>query len=258
MKRLLASDIDGTLAVSDDVMLSEDKQAILKIKEAGFDFALVSGRSLYAIDKFLVKNNLPFDYILAASGNYVLDKNRDVIECNIIDFSLVNKVSDIIKKHRAVSYEFANGKVMAKDGLPENYKYFPDFVYDCNDHFYGSVEEIIAERKVVQIGGQFWSKEDQVAAYEELKLIEGIEAHMNLEYVDITAKGCDKTANIRKLKELENYDIVYVVGDGLNDLGMIEENYGFAIASGAKENFKVAKHVVNHINEAIKFILENE
>lgn len=79
MKKILLTDLDGTLLPSDGVFRDNDIKTLISLKDKGVVRAIVTGRSLWAAEKVL-KDNFPIDYLIFSSGAGVMDWNTKNIE----------------------------------------------------------------------------------------------------------------------------------------------------------------------------------
>ena len=76
--------------------------------------------------------------------------------------------------------------------------------------------------------------------------------------IDITARNVTKENAISKIKDEFPEAMIYTVGDSLNDIGMIQTYYGYAMKSGNAAVKKVAKKQVKSVAEAIRDIMEGK
>ena len=103
--KLLASDFDGTLAINNCVP-EENYKAIEQLRKQGHHFVVVTGRSEMSV----IDNMHPmFDYILAASGSYIVNHLGNVIYRCLLTKDQVMQMISIAQKSNACSYEISNG-----------------------------------------------------------------------------------------------------------------------------------------------------
>lgn len=134
-KRMLATDLDGTL-LNDRKELSEnDFQTLWNLKESGTVITVATGRSIQIFDKALADisrikgfKNFPFDYIIFSTGAGIAEfPSRKLIYQKHIDPPDIEKITRVFG-HLQIDY-------MVHKKMPDSsyfaYKYFdgrnPDF-----------------------------------------------------------------------------------------------------------------------------------
>ena len=96
MKSLILFDIDGTLLQSEKNTIPESTiAAIYKLKEAGHDLGIATGRPLYLIDERL--KALPFNVMIASNGQHI-EYNGELIYENTIATDIVEDLIAHAKK----------------------------------------------------------------------------------------------------------------------------------------------------------------
>jgi len=94
-KSLILFDIDGTLLQSDiNQIPASTKEAIQKLKEAGHELAVATGRSLFLVDDRI--KQLPFNTFVTANGQHIL-YNGEVIYENAIPTEVVDRLIEEAK-----------------------------------------------------------------------------------------------------------------------------------------------------------------
>ena len=93
--KMAVFDVDGTLYDLDEHIVPEScKEALVQMKNNGILFSIATGRAHYGLGKAI--NDLHADYILAANGGVVVDKNKTILshcdmtlqECeDLLDFA---------------------------------------------------------------------------------------------------------------------------------------------------------------------------
>ena len=78
MKKIVFSDIDGTLLTSEHKLSKNTLFAINKLQEKNIDFVIISARSPSGIYPILLKNNFSCP-IISYSGALILDKDKNVL-----------------------------------------------------------------------------------------------------------------------------------------------------------------------------------
>ena len=78
MKKIVFSDIDGTLLTSEHKLSKNTLFAINKLQEKNIDFVIISARSPSGIYPILLKNNFSCP-IISYSEALILDKDKNVL-----------------------------------------------------------------------------------------------------------------------------------------------------------------------------------
>lgn len=237
--KLLATDYDGTLRYAQDVM-PEDLDSIKSWKKAGNKFVIVTGRSKESIDAQIQKFNLPCDYLITNNGGMVFDQNGDTLLSNYLNFDVCVDILHGIKKYDSViSYVVNDGihrhRIILQEGV--------------EDHRYPNLKPDITEAQLLDMShfAQIvLSMEDTSSALEIASKIndlyyEQVVAYPNNFVVDIVPKGISKATGLDFLIEYANIqeEDVYTIGDGHNDIPLIEFGQHGSVMSCADVEVKM-------------------
>lgn len=254
--KVLASDYDGTLR-TEEIVDVNDVHAIQKFREKGNLFGLVTGRSMESIQKEIANNKIEFDFIVGNNGGVIYDKDFNRLECVYMDFNKALDIISYIKTLDCVSYVINDGFHRFKFSVDKNQI----------DHKYGNLkdttekeEEILDRGKIAQL---VISLNDQMLAEEISHYIntnfKGFAvAYVNINCVDIVPVGVSKAEGLYFIEQhlgLEHDDI-YAIGDSFNDIPMLEEFHGCAVAHARSEIIASAEHVFLSIEECIAYLMK--
>ena len=187
MYKFVAIDLDGTLLNSYGEVTEDTKNALLRAKEQGVEIVLASGRPISSTKTLAVELGVD-NYIISGNGSAVYDvKNDEIIYDRFLTKEQVFKIVDVCEE---------------------------------NSIFYNiyTEEEVIA--KSLNYNVLFYHKEN-------IKKVEEKRTHINIvqdvkRYIEESGKEkflkitvCDESRTIfngiiRKLKEIENLDILNV------------------------------------------------
>ena len=187
MYKFVAIDLDGTLLNSYGEVTEDTKNALLRAKEQGVEIVLASGRPISSTKTLAVELGVD-SYIISGNGSAVYDvKNDEIIYDRFLTKEQVFKIVDVCEE---------------------------------NSIFYNiyTEEEVIA--KSLNYNVLFYHKEN-------IKKVEEKRTHINIvpdvkRYIEESGKEkflkitvCDESRTIfngiiRKLKEIENLDILNV------------------------------------------------
>ncbi|MDU4473351.1 MAG: HAD-IIB family hydrolase [Clostridium perfringens] len=222
--KLLASDFDGTLLV-DKKINKRDIEGIKALRKKGHKFIISTGRTLLTMEGVIEKYDLEFDYLVLCNGAVILDKNKNVIKNNLVDFEAVKKIVE----------EFADqDKIMI---------YFDD----------GSGMKLI-ENKSVDMKNLYFSEEidfDLVKKEEILDLKSGA----------VILSICTSDASVERGEEIKKR-LIEIFGDELsidsfNDISMFEITDNSYTFNRAEEGVKAhANNHVDYVHEIVDHIIK--
>lgn len=248
MRYLVFSDLDGTLRPKDGDISPRCINAIKKLKEAGCEFVMTTGRNRQKTEEF-ARVYGGSRYIIDANGGEVFDTvERKIIFSADISRETMEKLLAIAKKfgarlvvNVAADFRFVTAK------RADDSKYV--------EKIFKSFDEIYGKYKVV--GGYFsgFADKDRPALkLEALKVKEvgfpneGKNGQEN--YLDYVSASCDKGIAVKKLLQYlgESYDNAISMGDGMNDTAMFSATkLSVAMANGSEQVKYVADVVADHV-----------
>ena len=232
--KLLASDFDGTLLV-DKKINKRDIEGIKNLRKKGHKFIISTGRTLLTMEGVIEKYDLEFDYLVLCNGAVILDKNKNVIKNNLVDFEAVKKIVeefadfseeidfDLVKKEEIL--DLKNGAVILS--------------ICTSDASVERGEEI--KKRLIEIFG------------DELSIFR------NQFFVDISSKGSSKGEGLKEVLKLENKNLndIYTIGDSFNDISMFEITDNSYTFNRAEEGVKAhANNHVDYVHEIVDHIIK--
>lgn len=227
--KLLASDYDGTLNRNGSVS-KEDIKAIEKWRSSGNLFVLVTGRGFPSALREMKYYGVACDFYICNNGSVIYDSDLKCVDSITGDSSVIRPIVDLIIKYKggraAVSGGIRRCCVIldrARDISPEE-----------NWIEYSQIENI--DFKFTQIDTNTKSDAEAKKLTEEINKTFGkyVLAHQNGTNVDITPPEASKPYGINRLSKMLDIpkENILAIGDNTNDLEMILEFNGFAVASG--------------------------
>ncbi len=225
--KVLACDYDGTLNVGGTVS-KENLDAIQKWRAAGNLFGMVSGRYLRYLREFMEKDGVPYDFLIGNNGAVISDENGCASECIGISLQTVEQLLVMIRAAHPnhISVSFDEGSVVVR---PES-----------SVRMQGGVLIIDGNRiaEVTQLHANFLEDDKAVALRDACTKAFGYEVQCimpSIWGIDYISTRAGKAVGIRRLLELRGIDaeIILTVGDGDNDLAMLEapDFCGYAMQS---------------------------
>ena len=261
MKKLLASDIDGTLYVNNQVH-EKSIDYIKKFRNNGHALLLCTGRNLSGV-KYLIDNfDIEPDGFILCNGAVILDKDLNVIKEETLEDDTLKRTFEEFKDNDKYNFYFSNSEyiyfIEGYNNNPrmntEKMKKEYNIVILSEDEFYNN------SYKANSMGVEVKSAdiiETQTKIDEITKLMgEKLTLYRNQYFIDIVPKDCSKSTGIKDVLEVHGVldDDVYVIGDSWNDLSMFEKFKNSYTFTYAEEDLK--KHASNVI-EAFYDCLEH-
>jgi len=271
-KKLIVSDIDGTLLRSDKTISNLTQLKIKHYIEEGHGFAIATGR-MHPAGK-IVTQQLDYDgFLISCNGAVVKHlKTDEVIQAIALEKSMVEEVVNECRKYDAYFHlytidtiyaekEMHLAKIYADDMslLPDRFKFEVCFM--------NNLDKIIENNAIYKIGIYSEVAEYFQALKNHFRDYDTIEACVSLETsFDIMAKGVNKATGIKALESYYHIDRENVIafGDNENDVDMIEyAGIGVAMENATdllkeKADFVTKKNDEDGIVFALEKFLENK
>lgn len=274
MIRVIASDMDGTLLGDDHRIAPETLEAIKEAQEAGIRFMIATGRNFKGAMAELQDTGLVCDYVVG-SGAEVRDPMQNVIETRVLSRELCRRVYKSVKKF-PVSVIFCTDGYDYRVGTPGEVE--ESLILELQLFHENMTREEILKTSVYRrikenskvVSGLKEMEEKKIPVYkiflfsDDTDMLEQIDKVLgenrdiavassfptNLEITDVRAQ---KGPVLKNYIERLGYamDEVMVFGDSLNDLSMLEMDFGATVAmeNASPEVKAAAKYVTKSNNE---------
>lgn len=253
--KIFASDYDGTIKVN-DIVSSENIEALKEWKKAGNLFGIVTGRSSGSMISEIQNYNYEIDFLVCNNGGVIYNKDIELLKTFSIDFSTVEALVNDIRGMEVNCFVLNDGYNRAKEVVCNAYE---DYKYGEYSSEY-SVESMLANKIVSQIvisvNDDDYARE--IARTLNVKYKGKIEAYPNVHCVDIVPNQISKATGIHFIKEHFGYckEDIHVMGDALNDLSMLEEYQGATLIHGFEElkklDIPIYEDVAGYLNDLLK------
>lgn len=228
--KVVASDYDGTLRTQEQVE-KKDIDMIRAFRKAGNMFGLVSGRSMESMISEIKSNQIPFDFIVVNNGGVVYDADLHKLQCVYFDFDQALDIISYIKTLHCASYIINDGYHRYKFSVDPTQE---DFKYGHVPQSIRREEQVLDDAKIAQLVISIHDsmRADEIAAYINMNFRGYAVAYVNVNCVDIVPFGISKAQGLYVIESEYNlcHDDIYVIGDSFNDLPMLEEFQGYAVA----------------------------
>ncbi|MBF4694005.1 Cof-type HAD-IIB family hydrolase [Fusibacter ferrireducens] len=266
-KKLIVSDIDGTLLRSDKTISEKTRHKIFDLIEQGHLFAIATGRMHNA--GRIVTMDLDYDgFLISCNGAVVKHlKTGEVIQAIEIPKALVKEVVSICHKYDAYFHLYDSDMIYSEKNMNLAHKYAEGMkklpnAYHFKVAFHSDLMPLVDDVTVYKIG--LWSEKPEIfeTIMSEIKKIEGLETCKSLETsFDVMAKGVTKATGIEAIRA--HYDIpledVLAFGDNENDMDMIQyAGVGVAMSNATAELKAVANYIAKSNDEdGLRLALED-
>lgn len=259
MKKILFSDIDGTILNEFQPISKKDQEAIKRLRKAGHYFVFCTGRN-YQETK-VISHFFEYDYMVLNNGAMIVDKDDRVLFRKQIKNEVAKKIlKRCLKKYPYLNYSFYDGQhtyiyfgknhtaVLTKNGfkkidddfieLLENME--DDFDIFCAHHPDGKLDEVLEIQKYID------------------ENYEGIHGTLNTKFLDITVDHCSKGTGLLKLVSLLDEDMeTYCIGDSYNDMSMFQTaKHPYTFNRVEDEIKRYTEKQVDYVYELIEDMLE--
>jgi len=240
--KLLVSDYDDTFNtyISDhNVKLNVRK--LNEFIDNGNMFMLSSGRSFNSLMDKVQKYKIPISYLATQDGSQLFDRNGTLLFERELDTEIVDKFDHLasLGKHKEIQY-----------GTTREYYYEEPKLPIANINF------IIDEKEITTEFNREWNrlKKENKEKYNLIRY-----GYQGTYYYCIKPIGIDKAKPVEELAKIVGLSKtnIFTVGDGDNDVPMIENYNGYVI--GKKENAnRVALKQYDEVYELIDEIEKNK
>ncbi|MGL4452752.1 MAG: Cof-type HAD-IIB family hydrolase [Sarcina sp.] len=247
MKKLLASDLDGTL-VFENKMPKENMRSVQRLNGRGQVFIVATGRPLNGVDIVEDEFNIGIDYYVLLNGALILDKNKKIVHHEKIDRRIVKEIiENYIEDDMNVSVE--SGFITYVIGRGGNLPYPQQIIVK-------DLEEVDDDISLISI----YIKDREIDEIDKIKdkineSYNDVIAYRNSNYIDVVTKGCSKGEGVLYVAEKLSIkrENIYTIGDSWNDVTMFEITENSFTFKEVEENLKKnAKYIVNSVSECIE------
>lgn len=263
MRKLLASDIDGTLFVDEGVH-EKSIEYIKQFRDSGHIFILCTGRNLGGVKHLINNYDIEPDGFVLCNGSVVLDNKFETIYNEQIEDKIIKKVFEESKNINEYNFYFGDSDNIY---IVEGYNSNPmisamelrddmNIVKIDEKDFYNRVYS--ANTIGVEIKDKCIEKTQKKILELENLLGQHVSLYRNQNFIDIAPKGCSKSEGINKVLGIHNVneENVFVIGDSWNDASMFDKyknSYTFSYAETELQNR--ANNIVDAFYDCLESLL---
>ncbi len=248
MVKLLVSDFDRTLYVGSCI----SHRTLLAVRtwmEQGNLFAVATGRDEESIRCKLGNYGLEADYLICNNGARVAAWKGDLLFHDEIDIRTVREIVADLERRYDTTLALTIGKHRIQVGKCGDTVLYPELEICVRPEDCAKIQG-----GVLQIHKRFEDRTRAAGAADMLmKSYPDVSAMANEWNLDIVRNGVDKAqAIIYLLSETALETDVVVIGDSLNDVGMIRRFKGYTLEHAGEEVRLQAAHVCRDVAACIE------
>ncbi len=220
---LIALDIDGTVLREDGVMNPPVIAAVARVRDAGHEVMLATGRSVAMTLPILEMLSITPEYVVCSNGAITLRRDADAPTGYVRDHVETFDPSEVLTTIRS-NLESANYAVEDEDGLYKFTGHFPDGTLGVVSERVRFDELMLSQATRVVVISPGHKIEDFLSVVERMGLRKVSYNVGWTAWLDIAPDGVNKSTALERVRQL--LDIprsrVMAVGDGRNDIDMLE------------------------------------
>lgn len=233
MQKIFVSDYDHTFSPVE--YITGNINSLCKWREQGNLFVFATGRCSYDFQKVVDQYGLSYDYVLLDHGAIVQTERGELIRVSSIDREIISQFITYVKLIEDVSIRVRYVTPFKKDA---------SFVDD-------QITKIILEFEDMDIMDDIYAK-----LYQQFKDV--LRMYVFSSAIEIVSIDTDKAKALMFLCENFAPENVYVIGDSVNDLPMIQQFQGSCVEGALEEVKRVSKYVYRSVSDYIEDILKEE
>lgn len=269
MKKIFATDLDGTLLKPGSKLDDSVKNAIKKLKDNDFNIIGVSGRVQSSIRYFMKELGIDY-YIIGNNGAIITDKDDNIIYNMSLSKENLKNIFKIANKYNIDIRMYGKDTYYAGELKPEqvNHLKISDNQYSVKFEVKNDFQEFILDNEInifkilLNTSQELYEKfYDEILKLNSLYITRSGEKN-----IDISSKGVNKYNALKYLIENiygEDEDVIlYTIGDYYNDIEMIKNSdFGIAMGNACDELKNVADYVTDDVDnngfeKAVDYIIK--
>lgn len=232
-RKMVVSDYDGTFYLNEKGIV-ENINKINKFREKDNLFVIATGNNWRHFKKVVEKYNINYDYLILDQGACIVDNQDNLLKASCMDYNickkLIKEISIINKKYKLCSpYEEI-------ETIEEN------SITKISLDFVDLQEALDFTKNINKKYGEYVNAYTMI--FEEINIVE------------IVSSETDKNQSIKFIinKEKILKSDVYTIGNGYNDISMIQNFNGYCMKNSVNELLEVCKNQVETVAELIDSI----
>lgn len=258
---LIALDVDGTVLREDGVMNDPVVQAVGRVRDAGHEVTLATGRSVAMTLPILERLGIDPEYVVCSNGAITLRRDPDAVMGYSRFHVETFDPSEVLTTIRG-NLDAANYAVEDEHGHYRYTGYFPDGTLGAVSEKVSFDDLLITHATRVVVISPEHRIEDFLSVVEKMGLHKVSYNVGWTAWLDIAPDGVNKATALERVRDLLGIprSRVMAVGDGRNDIDMLEwasvEGRGVAMGQAPAEVRAVANETtLSDLDDGVAVLL---
>lgn len=258
---LIALDVDGTVLREDGVMNDPVVQAVGRVRDAGHEVTLATGRSVAMTLPILERLGIEPEYVVCSNGAITLKRDPDAVMGYSRFHVETFDPGEVLTTIRG-NLDAANYAVEDEHGHYRYTGYFPDGTLGAVSEKVSFDDLLITHATRVVVISPEHRIEDFLSVVEKMGLHKVSYNVGWTAWLDIAPDGVNKATALERVRELLGMprSRVMAVGDGRNDIDMLEwasvEGRGVAMGQAPDEVRAVANETtLSDLDDGVAVLL---
>ena len=248
--RLAVSDYDGTLK-TDNAVSSENIAAVTAWRKAGNLFGIATGRDFSLIMHEIDIWKIPFDFLICVNGAILYDDKVECLKIKNIPDMLIKEVLLHPAALTSMHYQLSSYGVN-KLYIRNANSYFSDINLSFKEITF---EQSLLEKDVQQISLTYASNDKHLKCADELfaAFYDRLSINLNGLFIDINKHGVNKLSGVLDMVAIQGWSTkgLLAIGDGENDISMIQHFKGFSVKSASRKVVKEATAIYKSVGDML-------
>lgn len=225
--KVIVSDFDLTF-FTDNYL--ENIRSINKFVAKGNLFVIATGRNITQLNKNIKGFNVNYEYLICNDGGIIFDKKGNVIYRKDINQDVVEPILNILDNDKNITVTY----------IDDSINYVTNTSSNANAIIGAYVDKELASNTLNKI----------------LKEYKNVHGYLSDNWINITDTSVNKANGVEHLKNYLNldHDIIYTIGDNINDIEMLNKYHGYLIESGLNVMEKCGEGVVKSFKDLIEML----
>lgn len=236
-RKILVSDYDGTFFLN-EIGIKENVNKVNQFRKETNLFVIATGNNWKRFKEVIHQYNIKCDYLILDQGSCIFDNQYNLLKAYYLDFAIFEKILQNIKQ--------INKKCKI-----------------CNPY---NVVETIEEKNITKIAVDFINLQDGIDFANKINKEYGeyVNAYTmsftEINIVEIISSETDKNEAIKYImdKEKISKENVYTVGDGYNDISMIQNFNGYCMKNSVDKLLEKCQNRVNSVADLIEIVMNDD
>ena len=235
-RKLIVSDYDGTFFL-DEKGIKENVNKVNEFREKNNLFVIATGNNFTRFQEVILEYSIKCDYLILDQGACIFDNQKNLLKACFLDYSISKKIMDEIlltQKEYKLCTPYGETETIEEKNITKmalnfiNLQKALDFTDKINNEF-GTYVNAYA------------------MIFKEINIVEIISAET------------DKNEAIKYIVDKENIskENVYPIGDGYNDISMIQNFNGFCMKNSVNELLQKCQKHIDSVADLIEKVMNS-